>query len=85
MDELAAIIFGGGALLWFVLLLIFVLWVLLPFAVFGVKGLLREIRDELRKLNHTMKPTGDVGTDPPPKPPPETEPRSSVFSSRAGD
>lgn len=31
-------------------------WIFLPFALFGVKGLLREIRDELRELRRSSQP-----------------------------
>jgi hypothetical protein len=36
---------------WLLGLLIAVLWLLIPFAVFGIKPLLREILAELRKAN----------------------------------
>ncbi|MGA9340803.1 MAG: hypothetical protein WBV61_00530 [Rhodanobacteraceae bacterium] len=34
-----------------VILLIGILWIALPFSVFGIKPLLRSIRDELRTMN----------------------------------
>jgi hypothetical protein len=46
-EALPAVYFFVG----FLVLLVGVLWVLIPFAVFGIKPLLREILAELRKAN----------------------------------
>lgn len=55
-DELSALV-AIALIVWAAL------WVLLPFAIFGVKPLLREIRDELKLFNGRAGAAPDV-TDP---------------------
>jgi hypothetical protein len=47
---------GGGLMVVLVLfaILVLILWVLLPFAVFGTKPLLREVLAELKTLNAAL-------------------------------
>ena len=46
-EELA----GLGALFWLFMVVLAILWIALPFAVFGIKGRLDTIIRELKKLN----------------------------------
>lgn len=50
---------GIAILLLFILVVVVtILWILLPFAVFGIKDILREIHDELQLLNRRLAKTG---------------------------
>lgn len=53
MGELGSMFYLAAVL--FVIVLA-ICWIVLPFALIGTKPLLREIRDELRKLNASRKP-----------------------------
>jgi len=45
-------VFGGaGIIMMLFMLVVGVLWILVPFAVFGIKPILIDIRNELRKAN----------------------------------
>ena len=62
---------GGGAYLALVVLCVVIaaLWILLPFAVFGMKDLLRDVLKEQRRTNellHKMLPPGSEPKPPPP-------------------
>ena len=54
----------GAGIFGILLFIIAIVWLILPFAVFGIKPLLREILDELRILNGKprkgMKGIGDA-------------------------
>lgn len=50
MDGLA----GAMAVIWILGIVLVVVWILLPFAVFGVKPLLRELLREQRRTNELL-------------------------------
>lgn len=50
-DGMVAGMAGMGILVWLLGLFLLILWVALPFAVFGIKGRLDEIIKQLKKLN----------------------------------
>lgn len=50
-DGMAAGIASMGALIWLFGLFLLILWIALPFAVFGIKKRLDEIIKQLKKLN----------------------------------
>lgn len=51
--------FTGYAILMIVGLVIAVLWIFLPFAVFGLKDLVREVLAETRRTNELLKQIND--------------------------
>lgn len=54
-DGMAAGIFGTGLVLWLLGLVLLVLWIALPFAVFGIKRRLDAILIELKALNRSRE------------------------------
>lgn len=53
---------------WLLLLVLAILWILIPFAVFGIKGLLRDILAEQRRTNALLSGLGtaeSAGADKP--------------------
>ena len=54
---------GGGVVVLIFLILVFILWFLLPFAVFGVKGKLNNIIDEAKKTNRLLNEIKEELTD----------------------
>lgn len=55
-NGMAAGIFGTSLLLWLLGFVIAVLWIALPFAVFGIKKRLDAILIELKALNRSTRP-----------------------------
>ena len=49
-----AFIETAGLFLLFLFILLLVLWLLLPFSVFGIKGLVREAIEEQRRTNNLL-------------------------------
>jgi hypothetical protein len=46
---------GAGVVMWLVVLFIGILWILMPFAIFGTKPILRELLAEQKKTNRLLE------------------------------
>jgi hypothetical protein len=54
---------GAMAVAWLALLVLVVVWIVLPFAIFGLKPLLRELVREQRRTNELLEKR--IGAKPP--------------------
>jgi hypothetical protein len=52
---MAETLVGLGAIFWIAIVLVAVLWIVLPFAVFGTKPLLRELIAEQKRTSHLLE------------------------------
>ena len=56
LDDYATSMIAVVGFFFFILLIIFILlWVILPFSIFGMKGLVREVIEEQQKANKLLK------------------------------
>jgi hypothetical protein len=56
LDDYATSMIAVIGFFFFILLIIFILlWVILPFSIFGMKGLVREVIEEQQKTNKLLK------------------------------
>lgn len=58
MDQLAVALGAGWLALAVFLIVLAVLWLLVPFALFGIKPILRDMLTEMRRQNGTLPPEG---------------------------
>jgi len=63
--------FSGFVVLYGMLLLLIlaIVWIVLPFAVFGIKPLLRKVLEEQRRTNALLAEAAAARTTPPTRPP----------------
>jgi hypothetical protein len=54
MDAVTGAGVGIGMVMWLILLVIGILWICMPFAIFGTKPLLRELLAEQRRTNQLL-------------------------------
>lgn len=55
---------GAGAVMWLLVLFIAILWILMPFAIFGTKPLLRQLLAEQKRTNKLLAEAADRAIGP---------------------
>ncbi|HWT18580.1 MAG TPA: hypothetical protein VN280_06660 [Variovorax sp.] len=55
---------GAGVVMWLIAIFIAILWILMPFAIFGTKPLLRQLLAEQKRTNKLLAEAADRAIGP---------------------